>query len=148
MSNPTEPNDSRQPDQVAPSSGPSAEPEPTLHAVTMTVCSLCLEGAGGECHTPGCVFIYHDAPAPKNRGATLRQLLTGVGTVDGKTEAIPDRANTCERCDLPLSGWTEPTDCRYCDRLCPVFGTHGHLWTGDEDESWDRYVAAKGGPIS
>lgn len=64
------------------------QPEPTLHAITCTVCSLCLEGAGGECHTPGCVFIYHDGPAPKSRGATLRQLLTEVGTVDGRTEPV------------------------------------------------------------
>jgi hypothetical protein len=79
----------RQPEQAALGSGP--DPEPTLHAVTCTVCSLCLEGAGGECHTPGCVFIYHDGPAPKTRGATLRQLLTEVGTVDGRTEPVAMR---------------------------------------------------------
>jgi hypothetical protein len=44
-----------------------------------------------------------------------------------------------ERCYLPLSGWTEPTDCRYCDPICPVFGTHGHLWKGDEDAARDAY---------
>jgi hypothetical protein len=48
----------------------------------------------------------------------------------------------CERCSLPLSGWTEPTDCGFCDPLCPVFGTHGHLWTGDEDEARARYEKA------
>lgn len=26
------------------------------------VCKLCLEGAGGECHAPGCVFWLCDAP--------------------------------------------------------------------------------------
>jgi hypothetical protein len=79
MAEDTDTQEHRQADQSAPT-------EPTLHAITCTVCSLCLEGAGGECHTPGCVFIYHDGPAPKGRGATLRQLLTEVGTVDGKTE--------------------------------------------------------------
>jgi hypothetical protein len=84
MAEHTKQENKRQPDPVA---------EPTLHAVTCTVCSLCLEGAGGECHTPGCVFIYHDGPAPKTRGATFRQLLTEVGTVDGVTEPVADRGD-------------------------------------------------------
>ncbi len=55
----------------------------------------------------------------------------------------PDDAE-CERCHLPLSGWTEPTDCRYCDPLCPVFGTHGHLWK--EDAAIEAYDATRSDP--
>lgn len=40
----------------------SAEPEPKLHRVAFDVCDLCLTGAGGECHVPGCTFWLHDAP--------------------------------------------------------------------------------------
>lgn len=34
----------------------------SLHRVTLTLCSLCLSGAGGECHTPGCDLWMHAAP--------------------------------------------------------------------------------------
>ena len=30
-----------------------------------------------------------------------------------------------------------------CDRLCPIFGTHGHLWDGDEDSSRDSYCRVR-----
>ena len=51
------------------------------------------------------------------------------------------RKRDCDRCDLPISGYTEAIDCRYCDPLCPIFGTHGHLWDGDEDEARAAYLA-------
>lgn len=28
--------------------------EPRLNIVTLTLCDLCLDGKGGECHVPGC----------------------------------------------------------------------------------------------
>jgi len=37
-------------------------PEPTLERVTLTMCSLCLDGKGGECHTPGCALWMNRAP--------------------------------------------------------------------------------------
>lgn len=39
--------------------------EPALEFVTVTalpICSACLDGEGGECHTPGCVFWINRAP--------------------------------------------------------------------------------------
>lgn len=36
--------------------------ELTLHTVTLTLCSLCLDGAGGECHVPGCSLCRSQAP--------------------------------------------------------------------------------------
>jgi hypothetical protein len=36
--------------------------EPTLERVTLTLCSLCLDGKGGECHTPGCALWINRAP--------------------------------------------------------------------------------------
>lgn len=36
--------------------------EPELERVTAMICNLCLDGKGGECHTPGCVFWMADAP--------------------------------------------------------------------------------------
>jgi hypothetical protein len=34
-----------------------------LVEVKLPVCSLCLTGAGGECHVPGCAFWMNDAPS-------------------------------------------------------------------------------------
>lgn len=31
---------------------------------TLTICELCLDGEGGECHVPGCAFWMDDAPGP------------------------------------------------------------------------------------
>lgn len=64
--------------------------------------------------------------------------------------------NICQRCKLSLYHGSDPTDCRYCDPLCPIWGTHGHFWNGDESEFHHalesfmaipgcRYVHKKGG---
>ncbi len=34
----------------------------TLNRIEITLCSLCLEGAGGECHVPGCALFLNRAP--------------------------------------------------------------------------------------
>lgn len=36
--------------------------EPELERVTIVLCSLCLDGRGGECHTPGCALWINRAP--------------------------------------------------------------------------------------
>jgi hypothetical protein len=36
------------------------------------VCDLCLSGAGGECHVPGCSFFIWDAPVGREL-ETLRR---------------------------------------------------------------------------
>jgi hypothetical protein len=43
-----------------PASHPDAEI--TLTEVRLTLCSPCLSGAGGECHTPGCDLWMSRAP--------------------------------------------------------------------------------------
>lgn len=40
----------------------------TLHKVTLHLCSLCIDGAGGECHTPGCAMWLNRAPDLSLRG--------------------------------------------------------------------------------
>ena len=35
---------------------------PKLHLVTLYLCDLCLNGAGGECYTPGCALWMNRAP--------------------------------------------------------------------------------------
>jgi len=51
--------------------------------------------------------------------------------------------NKCVRCGLGLDGPRHPTDCDYCDPLCPVWGTHGHLWRGDEEAARATYTAER-----
>ena len=36
--------------------------DPRLNRVTMILCDLCLDGAGGECHVPGCALWLNRAP--------------------------------------------------------------------------------------
>lgn len=36
--------------------------EAILHPVFVMICEMCLEGKGGECHVPGCLFWMDDAP--------------------------------------------------------------------------------------
>ncbi len=49
---------------IAAITGPGAglSPGTSLHRVTLTLCSLCLLGEGGECHTPGCALWINRAP--------------------------------------------------------------------------------------
>lgn len=40
----------------------SEDTDPRYHEVTLTLCALCLDGAGGECHSPGCALWINRAP--------------------------------------------------------------------------------------
>jgi hypothetical protein len=42
--------------------GAGLSPGVSLHTVTLALCSLCLLGEGGECHTPGCSLWMNRAP--------------------------------------------------------------------------------------
>lgn len=37
-------------------------PEPRLRRIVVWMCEACIEGEGGECHTPGCVLWINRAP--------------------------------------------------------------------------------------
>jgi len=39
-----------------------SEHETELRRVTLWLCDLCLHGAGGECHSPGCALFLNRAP--------------------------------------------------------------------------------------
>lgn len=32
----------------------------TIHRVAIDVCENCLNGVTGQCHVPGCMFIWHN----------------------------------------------------------------------------------------
>lgn len=35
---------------------------PAIHLVSLWLCDDCLDGKGGECHTPGCAMWMNRAP--------------------------------------------------------------------------------------
>lgn len=47
-----------------------------LNKVTLHMCGLCLDGAGGECHVPGCVFWMTQAPGIpiRNRVVSITEM--------------------------------------------------------------------------
>lgn len=59
--------------------------EPAVHEIGIYVCDPCLDGHGAECHVPACVFCFHDVPRFTDPFfPTLRKLIDGRGTIDGK----------------------------------------------------------------
>jgi hypothetical protein len=42
--------------------GAACSPGISLHQVRLILCSLCLNGEGGHCHTPGCAMWMKAAP--------------------------------------------------------------------------------------
>jgi hypothetical protein len=52
--------------------------EPTVHRVVVWICDLCLDGAGGECHVPGCALFLNRAPDCTIRNNPLVESIDGV----------------------------------------------------------------------
>jgi hypothetical protein len=52
--------------------------EPTLHRVVVTLCALCIDGEGGECHTPGCALWLNRAPDLSIRDNPMVESIDGV----------------------------------------------------------------------
>ena len=52
--------------------------EPVVHRVTLLLCAPCLDGAGGECHTPGCVMWLNRAPDLPLRFSPFVESIDGV----------------------------------------------------------------------
>lgn len=48
------------------------------------LCDLCLDGAGGECHTPGCIMWLNRAPDL----AIREKIILFGGTVEGETKTF------------------------------------------------------------
>lgn len=80
--------------------------EPKVRRVIVNLCELCLNGAGGECHTPGCVLWLNrgpdlalhpeliedagDAELARIRALALKHLVGGE-EVNATTEALVSR---------------------------------------------------------
>jgi hypothetical protein len=55
-----------------------AEPEIPVRLVRLWLCDLCLDGAGGECHTPGCSLWINRAPDLSLRNNPMVTILPEV----------------------------------------------------------------------
>lgn len=78
--------------------GQADEPEIPVRLVRLWLCDLCLDGAGGECHTPGCALWINRAPDLPLRGNPM--------------VTIPECDDSGENCpahsDLPYAAAAQP----------------------------------------
>jgi hypothetical protein len=58
--------------------------EPTVHRVVLWLCSMCLDGEAGECHTPGCALWLNRAPDLSIRTSPMVESIDGA-TLDYET---------------------------------------------------------------
>lgn len=61
----------------------------SLKAIEVNICPYCLNGAGGECHYPGCVYWMKDAPTGALLGG-VRELV--------RWSSPPDTSALCQDC--------------------------------------------------
>ena len=54
--------------------------------VQMWLCDLCLDGKGGECHTPGCALFLNRAPDLSLRNNPMVTILSHTAIVEALTE--------------------------------------------------------------
>ncbi len=93
-----------------------SEPQ-VLTALPVDVCTACIGGAGGECHTPGCMFWTCPAPTPEQAQRFQQQAITGrIG--NSRTMAERQRDGARARADC-LEQQAEDFYRRLCEVLDP-----------------------------
>lgn len=71
---------------------PEPPEEAPSHLVQIWLCGLCLDGKGGECHTPGCALFLNRAPDISLRNSPM---VTVLGAREPQPE--PDGPPVCPR---------------------------------------------------
>lgn len=76
---------------------PDPDPEIAVRLVQLWLCDPCLDGAGGECHTPGCSLWMHsapDIPVRNSQGVTVMGIAHEAFTAGPPAQAAvtPGRA--------------------------------------------------------
>ena len=61
-----------------------SEPETPVRLVQIWLCDLCLNGAGGECHTPGCALWINRAPDLPLRNSPFVTILDAPSAEGGE----------------------------------------------------------------
>ena len=93
-----------------------------LREVTLTLCEACIEGAGGECHTPGCALWMNRAPdvpiqqaAYEPSPASERAPAVGPLSVGSAKRAVFDGVSGfCAHSGEPIEG---EFCCPECERI-------------------------------
>ena len=73
-----------------------SEPQ-VLRSLPVDICTACIRGAGGECHTPGCMFWTCSAPTPEQAQRFQQQATTGRA---GRSMAERQRDGARARADV------------------------------------------------
>lgn len=86
-----------------------SEQDPKLYTVTLTLCELCLDGAGGECHTPGCALWINRAPDMSLRDHPMVSRVAGWPLcqqccMKRATKHVGGRRDKHARCDECAAG--------------------------------------------
>lgn len=68
------------------------DPEIPVRMVQLWLCDLCLDGAGGECHTPGCSLWINRAPDLSLRNNPMVTILAAQQD-DADDEFMADAAS-------------------------------------------------------
>jgi hypothetical protein len=77
------------------------DPEIPVRLVQLSLCHLCLDGAGGQCHVPGCALWFKSAP-----DVSIRDWVTVIepGTEAARPAVLTERAEKAERAAADTEG--------------------------------------------
>lgn len=88
--------------------GAAGETDPQVQLVTLPICSLCLDGAGGECHVPGCALWMKRAP-----DVSIRDHVEPPA--DTRRRVWPSGTTTCPECGGALFDYVRGDACPCCE---------------------------------
>lgn len=110
----------------------AAEKTEAVSLVQLPMCGPCLNGAGGECHTPGCAMWMMPAPSSPVLGRPL------VVVLDGTDPAVKLAAAVTER-DEAWAAHDEVT--RQC---AEVFAGLDRFRQSVAEQAWEREADESG----
>lgn len=75
---------------------------PEVERITLALCADCLDGKGGECHTPGCALWMCKGPAPGLRDMAIAESAAAAALWEfhGALNDVPGRGNARLRISL------------------------------------------------
>lgn len=110
------------------------EQEIPVRLVRLWLCDLCLDGAGGECHTPGCALWINRAPDLSLRNSPMVTILddatAAAVTADGQWLRIAFMGH------VELTGYV--TEVTIAGQPAFHVDLPARLWGGNPD-GWEEY---------
>jgi len=97
----------------------------SVHCVTLDLCSLCITGTGGQCHTPGCSLWIHAAPdvpvslspAPESQTRRLSAEQLRASRLAGRIDQLIGWAKSGQRPEYPARAKIYILEAENADRL-------------------------------